>query len=233
MHGPGVLVYCSQKYKDVGYFYRPMVLHKNTPLKSIRVVVYDKLGNKKTEHFFENPPGVLNDYLEINRNEFINESIPNLKRTDEITLFPGDVHFADDTKKYDPSGKNVIGTVGDWKDKTKNNNNNNTLKVHCVYSSVPLLFRSDKCPKVTMCSANVKCVQVNDGVEFDSVALCSSKGKRCPSPSQCILDDSKHIRQVEPSENSADLLEMKKDSEENAPVTIELPGSVEGGGAIQ
>ncbi len=176
--------------------------------------------------YYQNPKNVNNDDWIIEQviSKLEPKGIP-LGRN-EIQINPEyGVVFDNSTVLYeDKDGTQRKGTLGELSRKP-----NKQRTVQCTYTDTAYVIRSIRCPGETSCIANLYCII--DGQPINTTAYCRAESdKKCPSPTQCILDESKHLTESIYAENLSKLRSYGIDDdqpEENKPV--KMTPSWEGG----
>ena len=212
----------------------------DTRLKAIKVRVIDTDTNAvKAEETLANPPEVLEYYgdpRKVNQDRWIfdllNKKGIQVERADKIIIASDyGLVLGDDVMLYeDGYGMKEKGPLGKLSQKTDSNNASRKLRAKCEYTNTPIVFRSQRCPNETSCISTVDCLIDGMGKVEGIQVLCRSETKdTCPSPSKCILDDSKHIREASLPYNKDRLMEysIDDDTEENKPVSISPAGAIQ------
>ena len=206
-------------------------------LEAITVQVLNNSNQIIMEKTLQNPrPSRVDRFLfneDVNRNEWIAQQIPNLKRSDRVIVKPGGYVFSDYTEMYKDPQITISSVIGELGDIIKNSSAQK-IRIQCEYTNKVSMFRSKLCPKELLCMSDVKCRDLDKNYDVNGTAICRAKGQKCPTPSQCVLDDSQHVYDSQPTAPNYERLrqyDMYGREPENAPVEVEGPSSA--GGSVQ
>lgn len=240
-------VRCSYKLRNYGYQDRGYlvicengvrgIVKNNTPLKAVTVQVFNSQNTLVAEKTVNNLPTEFNQssIQNINNNDFVAKQITQdypLSRSDRISIKrENGFTFSDDTVIYQDWDTNIaIGQLGNLDE-----SQNAEASAICEYTTKPIVFRSDRCPKETQCSANVLCKVMDEESKHNSnviqefqittTVICRAKGKKCPRATKCLLDDTQHIQGVR-AENTDSLMESGYEQGDK-PENINFPGALQ------
>ena len=211
-------------------------------LKAIKVEVVDTDTNQIVARAeLKNPPGVFIDYTgseSVDRNDWVANQIKEQEgytvgRKHRVVINPiSGFVFDNNTVLYanhqatDKKGVLAESDIGPDSERETDPD----YRWRCEYTDTPTVARSSLCPNDILCTAPILCRDNTKGYRMTGSAICrAKKNKKCPVPSQCMLDHTKHIYQQDTEAvNNDELMEYKSrgTEQENHPVYLKKQGSV-------
>ena len=155
-------------------------IHSKVPLNSLKVVVTKKRSGEQQTYLLPNPPGNIQDYKDVDDNEWVLSNLPSLKRRDKVEVANLGFGVPANTTLYeDIFGDRPKGPIGQGAKKTGISS--------CTYTTPPMVAKIDKCG--TICMVRGECYI--KGIKYTNMDfVCKAKkGETCPQAKKCAVDD--------------------------------------------
>ena len=224
---------------------------------AIKVEVVSRDNQIRHRKTLNNPPNTFEHYHspeQVNQDQWIEQQLLSsytFERGDRIIISPtSGFVFNDNTTLYkSDSGKEIKYSLGSKKPSSATSESSihtgKKFNIICEYSTTPQITQSTRCSNEISCIARVHCSVYKDNssdlyntykFRFKTLAMCRADGKKCPEPSQCMLDSTQHFLYPIDAENAEAVEEYKIDkyggaSHERTPITIGEPKDAGSGSA--